>query len=281
MKTLLIAILSFFSLHFTAQNQRFMYEYKFVKDSTEKSKAEIELMVLDVTKIGSKFYSLKKSTADSMHQERLRKETKDFSGIDYGLVPYVVEKTYPDFKIEFFNMLEMDKYRVTDNRNLAWKILPDKEKIGELSTQKASVNFAGRTWTAWFATDIPIQDGPYKFHGLPGLIVKLEDKTQSHSFVLKEIKKLPEDYQWESDNNKKSFNATITLDEKKYKKQFIDFRNNPAKGLRQIVSGNQKIRLIDETGKPLDVEQLIKDKERAAKENNARDNNVLELELLK
>jgi GLPGLI family protein len=280
MKVLFIAILSFLSIYLTAQNQRFIYEYKFVKDSTEKSKSETELMVLDATKIGSKFYSLKKSTADSIHQDRLQKQAKDFSGTDWGLVPYVVEKTYPDFKIEFFNMLEMDKYKVTDKRKLDWKILPDKEKMGEFNTQKASVNFAGRTWTARFATDIPIQDGPYKFHGLPGLIVKLEDKTHSHSFVLKEIKKLPLDYQWESDNNIKSFNATIPLDEIKYKKQFIDFRNNPAKGLRQIVSSNQKMRIIDVTGKPLDIEKLIKDKERESKENNARDNNVLELDLL-
>lgn len=281
MKTLLIAFLSFFSLQFTAQNQRFLYEYKFVKDSTEKSKSETELMVLDATKTGSKFYSLKKSIADSIHQDRLKKNARDFSGLDYGLVHYVVEKTYPDFQIEFFNVFEMDKYKVTEKRKLAWKILPDKEKIGELNTQKASVNFAGRIWTAWFATDVPIQDGPYKFHGLPGLIVKLEDKTQSHSFVLKEIKKLPIDYQWESDNKIKSFNATISLDEIKYKKQFLDFRNNPAKSLRQIVSSNQKINIIDESGKPLDIEKLIRDKERAAKENNARDNNVLELDLLK
>jgi len=281
MKTLLITFLSFFSLQFTAQNQRFLYEYKFVKDSTEKSKSETELMVLDATKTGSKFYSLKKSIADSIHQDRLKKNARDFSGLDYGLVHYVVEKTYPDFQIEFFNVFEMDKYKVTEKRKLAWKILPDKEKIGELNTQKASVNFAGRIWTAWFATDVPIQDGPYKFHGLPGLIVKLEDKTQSHSFVLKEIKKLPVDYQWESDNKIKSFNGTISLDEIKYKKQFLDFRNNPAKSLRQIVSSNQKINIIDESGKPLDIEKLIKDKERAAKENNARDNNVLELDLLK
>jgi GLPGLI family protein len=281
MKTLLITFLSFFSLHFTAQNQRFLYEYKFVKDSTEKSKSETELMVLDATKTGSKFYSLKKSIADSIHQDRLKKNARDFSGLDYGLVHYVVEKTYPDFQIEFFNVFEMDKYKVTEKRKLAWKILPDREKIGELNTQKASVNFAGRIWTAWFATDVPIQDGPYKFHGLPGLIVKLEDKTQSHSFVLKQIKKLPVDYQWESDNKIKSFNATISLDEIKYKKQFLDFRNNPTKSLRQIVSSNQKINIIDESGKPLDIEKLIKDKERAAKENNARDNNVLELDLLK
>lgn len=281
MKIIITAVCLFFSLHLIAQNQRFVYEYKFVKDSAEKSKSETELMVLDATKTGSKFYSLKKSIADSIHQDRLQKKARDFSGLDYGLVHYVVEKNYPDFQIEFFNIFEMDKYKVAEKRKLAWKILPDKEKIGELNTQKASVNFAGRTWTAWFTTEIPIQDGPYKFHGLPGLIVKMEDKTQSHSFVLKEIKKLPLNYQWVSDNNVKSINATISLDEIKYKKQFLDFRNNPAKGLRQIVSSNQKITMIDENGKPLDIEKIIRDKERAAKENNARDNNVLELDLLK
>lgn len=34
-------------------------------------------------------------------------------------------------------------------------------------TQKATCDFAGRKWIAWFTTEIPIQDGPYKFYGLP------------------------------------------------------------------------------------------------------------------
>ena len=45
---------------------------------------------------------------------------------------------------------------------------------------KAVTEFAGRKWTAWFTEELPFQDGPYKFRGLPGLIVKLEDATQSH-----------------------------------------------------------------------------------------------------
>lgn len=37
-------------------------------------------------------------------------------------------------------------------------------------------------WTAWFTTELPISDGPYKFHGLPGLILKIYDKTNTYSF---------------------------------------------------------------------------------------------------
>ncbi|WP_210149179.1 GLPGLI family protein [Chryseobacterium scophthalmum] len=281
MKRIIIGVFSFLSVTLLAQNQRFSYEYKFITDSTKTNEVGTEIMYLDVAKKGSKFYSQKKSIADSIHQDRITKKTRDFTGIDYGLVPFVVEKSYPDFKIDFFNNLDMNKYKVSDNRALNWKILPEKEKIGEFNAQKASLYFAGRIWTAWFVSDIPIQDGPYKFHGLPGLIIKIEDKTKSHSFVLKEIKKSNSNQEWVSDNEKKSFGNTVVIDQEKYKKQVIDSRNNPTKGMRQMLSGNTKVMMIDENGKPLDVEKMLREQERDAKANNARNNNFLELDLLK
>lgn len=281
MKRIIIGVFSFLSVTLLAQNQRFSYEYKFITDSTKMNEVTTEIMYLDVAKKGSKFYSQKKNIADSIHQDRITKQTRDFTGIDYGLVPFVVEKSDPDFKIDFFNNLDMNKYKVSDNRAMNWKILPEKEKIGEFNAQKASLYFAGRIWTAWFVSDIPIQDGPYKFHGLPGLIIKIEDKTKSHSFVLKEIKKSNSNQEWVSDNEKKSFGNTVVIDQEKYKKQVIDSRNNPTKGMRQMLSGNTKIMMIDENGKPLDIEKMLREQERDAKANNARNNNFLELDLLK
>lgn len=80
-------------------------------------------------------------------------------------------------------------------RKIQWKILPEKQKIGEFEAQKAVTEFAGRKWTAWFTEELPFQDGPYKFRGLPGLIVKLEDATQSHVFELKAVGKYKEEIQ--------------------------------------------------------------------------------------
>lgn len=281
MKIVITLLVFFAAVNLSAQNQRFSYEYKFVTDSTNFNEVNSELMYLDIAKKGSKFYSQKKNIADSIHQDRVTKQTRDFTGIDYGLVPYVIEKSYPDFKVTFFNNLDMNKYKVSDNRKMDWKILSEKEKIGDLNAQKATCNFAGRIWTAWFVSDIPIQDGPYKFHGLPGLIVKIEDKTKSHSFVLKEIKKISSDQEWKSDAEKKMFGSIVSIDQEKYKKQFIDHRENPTKGLRQMMSGNTKIKMIDENGKALDIEKMMRDQERDTKANNAKNNNLLELDLLK
>lgn len=46
----------------------------------------------------------------------------------------------------------------------------------------ATTQFRGRTYSAWFALDIPINDGPWKFHGLPGLILKVEDSKGIFTF---------------------------------------------------------------------------------------------------
>lgn len=51
--------------------------------------------------------------------------------------------------------------------------------------------------------------------------------------------------------------------------------------MRQMMSGNTKVMMMDENGKPLDIEKMLRDRERDAKANNAKNNNLLELDLLK
>ncbi|HCR77681.1 MAG TPA: GLPGLI family protein, partial [Chryseobacterium sp.] len=227
-----------------------------------------------------KFYSRDKYISDSLIEAQSKHQNGDFSKINFGMVPYVVQKSYPDYKILFFNRLDMDEYKVSDDRKMEWNILPEKEKVGEFNAQKATTDFAGRKWTAWFVADIPIQDGPYKFHGLPGLIVKLEDQTNSHSYVLKEIINL-KDREWKSQEENHRFGALVPLNQEKYKKQFLDYRINPTKGIRQMLSSGTKIMMTDEKGNKLDVEDMIRQRERKVKEDNAKDNNLLELDLLK
>lgn len=56
-----------------------------------------------------------------------------------------------------------------------WTMHEDTTTILNIVCQKATMEFRGREYTAWFTMDIPINDGPWKMYGLPGLILKVVD----------------------------------------------------------------------------------------------------------
>ena len=274
---LFLMMISFLS----AQNQRFMYEYKFVSDSTNKADVKTELMNLDTTPKGSKFYSYTSYKSDSLMRVDLEKQLKATGSINIktdqrkGFVRYTVAKNYQNGNVDFRNRIGMDAFKVTEDRKIAWKILPNKQKIGNWETQKATTEFGGRKWTAWFCNDIPIQDGPYKFFGLPGIIVKLEDQTQSHVFNLVGIKNLgtlePEIYAFE-------ITKEIPLKGSEYKKLLLENRSDPAKGLRQISMDNGVVLNMNNSA---ETNKFMKEREERLKEQVKKDNNIIEIDLLK
>lgn len=69
-----------------------------------------------------------------------------------------------------------------EDMSLVWELTEDEEIINGLKCQKASTNYGGRTFYAFYAQDIPINDGPYKFNNLPGLIIKVVDSKGLYKF---------------------------------------------------------------------------------------------------
>ena len=55
----------------------------------------------------------------------------------------------------------------------SWELKEDTMTILGYVSQKAETTFRGRRYVAWFAPDIPLQDGPWKLYGLPGLMLKV------------------------------------------------------------------------------------------------------------
>ena len=58
---------------------------------------------------------------------------------------------------------------------MKWSLAEDVKYIDSFNCQKATCHFRGRDYVAWYCPTIPYSSGPWKFGGLPGLIMELEE----------------------------------------------------------------------------------------------------------
>jgi GLPGLI family protein len=70
-----------------------------------------------------------------------------------------------------------------------WKTSGDTATFGGLHCQKATCHFKGRDYTAWFCPDLPVQIGPWKLNGLPGVIVDARDEKNEVVFQFDGVEK--------------------------------------------------------------------------------------------
>ena len=81
-------------------------------------------------------------------------------------------------KMLFFGSLTRHDVLVEDiYPDLRWTITEEQKVIADYTCVKATVSYRGRDWTAWFTPEIPLAVGPWKLHGLPGLILEAYDAT--------------------------------------------------------------------------------------------------------
>ncbi len=65
----------------------------------------------------------------------------------------------------------------------SWRLEDSAKEIIGYTCRKATTDFRGRHYTAWYAPEIQLPYGPWSFHGLPGLILEIKDDTNRVSFV--------------------------------------------------------------------------------------------------
>lgn len=68
-----------------------------------------------------------------------------------------------------------------------WSILDETKKILGYNCQLATMNYRGRQYVAWFTTELPI-GGPWKYDGLPGMILEIKSKDNFIAFKASRIK---------------------------------------------------------------------------------------------
>lgn len=147
----------------------------------------------------SKFYLYCKYQADSV------KNTRDQEKLTF-LESYNINKEYDESRRYAYpaytlfdkaaNLFE-EKYTLQGSSyyyqdtdvEMNWELDEEMDSVCGYKCATASTDFRGRRWKAWYTEEIPMMDGPFKFNGLPGLILKVESADGEHRMQAVTIRK--------------------------------------------------------------------------------------------
>ena len=165
-----------------------------VKDVVLKKKEAHSFILLMGAKYSKyfRYASFKRDsvTYDTGKKEWTSKEHSDLTAF-YPGSPSVFEicRNISTNKMTCTDAVVIDIYTYEDSVSFKWKIGKEKMTICGYPCRNATCEFRGRKWEAWFTNKIPVSLGPWKFCGLPGLIMRVNDDKNEHVFYATCVRK--------------------------------------------------------------------------------------------
>lgn len=231
------------------------YELAYVNDSTNEKQLQEplkETLMLEIGHKVSKCYSYTIYLRDSIltedykmgaSQETINQHAQAYSN---GNITYQIYKNYPFGKVTTTDRLATTNILCEENNERPeWVLHPDTMTVLSYPCQKATCQFKGRNYTAWYTMEIPISEGPWKLYGLPGLIIKAEDSSKHFSFTCTGL---------EQCRNVKSIlihtHGREKLSRKELDKMYERYYGDPI-GFMSANNPNVKLNITDEHGNPI------------------------------
>lgn len=286
-KLLSIALISMaFALHAQATANRFFYELTF-KPKKDSAKLDKVMAVLDIVKDKSIFRDYTTIAQDSLIKAKVEEmqKTKTYQDMSKMIkmpkFAFKITKIYPEMKVQYsegiLNGMTPVQLAYNETPKFDWKISTEKQKIGEYNAQKATTDFGGRTWIAWFSSDIPFQDGPYKFYGLPGLIVKIEDVDHNYSWELRGNKSVKdfEELTYMEKMRPGGAGSVVEVSREKFNQTFNDYKKDPFASIRTQLTPELMSKSIPGANKT--IGEMVKDQEAMVKKFYSANDNPIEI----
>jgi len=197
---------------------RVRYTFTHINDTTAKDKPHKENMLLVTGNNASVYTSYDKLNQAINGKKQILEQLKNQSGSANMKIEIKSEMKSPVTQIDYFffaNEHKMfSKEKLFNNyiieepaAQIDWKIAKDTMSFSGIVCQKATTNFKGRNWIAWFANEIPFQSGPWKLNGLPGLIVEAYDEKKEVKFEFAGLENVTEG----EENNSSGDEQKITM----------------------------------------------------------------------
>ena len=207
------------------------YEMKFMPDTSARDNYNVVTTVLHLNPQGLSFfreYNLFRGDsliASNLENGKARLSTKNKVIALVGNKTYdnyIILKSWPEVNVLFHReRIGLDGYFIyTENKpDFGWKIdFNQTKEIAGYTCHAAKGSYAGRDYQAWFTTDIPISDGPWKFCGLPGLILEVSSLDEEYIYTCMSIRNAEGPlYVLGMDSNLKTTRERFLKAKKKYK----------------------------------------------------------------
>ncbi len=257
--SLIFALLTSFCF---GQKMSFIYEVNYRLNHQRPDEFTTKTMILDFVDKESIFRESMDRKSDSLKMNNGSPMLS--SGFENQ---FYIKKDLSNHKISKIITNGQFCYLLPIEETINWKISSEKKKIGIYNSQKAVTTYGNREWTAWFSNDIPINDGPYVFSNLPGLIISITDSGGDYKFNLVQIKK-----------SANLFNARVKpllIDWNKYDQLAKIYYENPNAEIEQKIRNAKKVVMKDAQGNVIDFD--IRKMNKDDQENIRKNNNPIEL----
>lgn len=221
-------------------------KYKFHPDQRDSYN---DTRIVQIGKHSVKDYSDIIIYFDSLATEQIRRGADSYSNVSGNPWPLEIIRPIRGEKADLKYRLSISAFFVYSDSvpSLEWNYSDEEnDSIIGYDCRKANVEFAGRNYTAWYTPEIPLPFGPYKFGGLPGLILKLEDAERQFVWeaVGFERDNAPiMEYTYQDGNDKRCSAADV-------EKTLIRYFKSPVGFMISEMGGNgSRIHIIGKDGK--------------------------------
>jgi len=166
------------------------YKLSVISDIQIKTDYQNYDLVLQVGKQISKFSDYREFVNDSIVLEEERQGVnrnvimQGMMSRGHGLYSESIYKNMPAGKYTVTDKILINPYSYEESiPQMDWNIIANTDSIIlGYKCKKAVCRFRGRDYVAWFTDKIAVDNGPWKFHGLPGLILKVEDENKEYIY---------------------------------------------------------------------------------------------------
>ena len=260
-----------------------VYDFVHITDTNQRQHPKKEAMILYMGTDRSVFKSqtlalkleeMKKEMDGNLPDGKMGKNRISFNAPNISneeLFLFPQEK-----KIITVDKIGMTDYLIPEDFPLInWQISNETKEIGGYSCQLARGSFGGRKYTAWFTTELPFSYGPWKLHGLPGLILQASDSKNEVLFNYAGFDK--------NENNKLAIvlpEDAVTTNRRDFEKAKTARDKNFMSNWKNTLPANAKAKIVlkDQSGRELSEDEMREAMERRAKDKKNQLNNPLELD---